>query len=1059
MIRANQYKRVLRYGAAFAAASLLGAPAYAGNLTVSTARTTPVVTSNADGAGPGDVTITAAGSVAVTSGATITVNSSNSVTNAGSIQNSGESNATGIAVSTAGGSITGTITNNGAISIPGPSLTSSLSATPVFNTGISVSGAGIFNGSLIQGTGATLTVGGNTSTAVAILSQMNGSFSNAGTITDTGDSSYGVKITGPLTGSFLNSGTITASGQSSDGVYLGANVAGSFTNLGNINSGAAASTNSLGNNVGARAGGPALWVAGNVNGILLEGNAITKANEAAGIPAGAATDSNLSGQGGSAALFISPGGPGTAQNVTIGALASDPSGASIISRGNILSTSGVSGATVAAMYITGATINGVDYHTTLTGAFQNLGGDISATSLNAVAGAISIGKFASLPSFINSGDILARVTDSTEVNGVPGGTGGGDTYGITIDAQASLPQLNNSGNITADAHGATASAYAIVDNSGTLTNVTNSGNITASLTGTGASIALDLSHGSANETVTNSGTINGDIKFGNGTNTLTSTGGSLNGNLTMGTGNDTVNISNTTLVGAIDLGTGVNSLSANSSTISGPVSLGGGNLALTSSILTIGPGSVVSAGNTQISGTSTLNFDVDGSGIFGQIKSTGTVVVGSGTKINVIITGAVANQLKVNLIEAGTLVMNADLTTLQPPSSIMYNDQLQVVTGNPNALQLSITRNTASQLGLSRNLGAVYEGVIPALSLDDGINTAMTGVTSRTNFLNDLSQLLPDASNATRFATLGAQDVAQGAIRRRLDGLLREVDEPLGRYRSSFWVQEITTYGSQGSSNDIPGYRVLAQSLAAGIDGEIYRNVQMGVSLSETLDFIQENAGSHRSINVSNTGLDFYTRYNTDIGFIQGIVGGAWSTFSSNRNLDIEDIIRSTGGSWEGNQYGGTVDVGTVFQNRSLRLTPYLRGSYTRSYQHGFHESGGGNAVDLAYHSTDNISERAGGGFVLDYLGSTRDYNGLDLSLRADYAHEFDNKATLTRAEFVSAGPVFTVQGLAPGASVLTGGIGAALTTRQHSMSLDYDAQYSGGYLAHKLTFTYRQRF
>ncbi|MDO9126531.1 MAG: hypothetical protein Q7U42_06645, partial [Parvibaculum sp.] len=67
--------------------SLLGtmAPlgASAGDLSISTATTTPVVTSNADGAGAGDVEVTSSGSLTVGASETaITIDSDNSVTNA-----------------------------------------------------------------------------------------------------------------------------------------------------------------------------------------------------------------------------------------------------------------------------------------------------------------------------------------------------------------------------------------------------------------------------------------------------------------------------------------------------------------------------------------------------------------------------------------------------------------------------------------------------------------------------------------------------------------------------------------------------------------------------------------------------------------------------------------------------------------------------------------------------------------------------------------------------------------------------------------------------------------
>jgi len=81
---------------------------------ISTARTTPVVTSTVNGGQPNDVRIETAGSATVTSGTAVTVDSNNSVTNAGSITISNADNATGILVT---GARTANITNSGTITI------------------------------------------------------------------------------------------------------------------------------------------------------------------------------------------------------------------------------------------------------------------------------------------------------------------------------------------------------------------------------------------------------------------------------------------------------------------------------------------------------------------------------------------------------------------------------------------------------------------------------------------------------------------------------------------------------------------------------------------------------------------------------------------------------------------------------------------------------------------------------------------------------------------------------------------------------------------------------
>ncbi|MCF8470247.1 MAG: autotransporter domain-containing protein [Parvibaculum sp.] len=92
--------------------AMVPAFAFAGDLSVTTATTTPVLTSNADGAGAGDVDITTSGSITVSAGETaVTIDSDNSLTNAGAI-NALELNGGGVAVSA---DMTGGIDNDGGI--------------------------------------------------------------------------------------------------------------------------------------------------------------------------------------------------------------------------------------------------------------------------------------------------------------------------------------------------------------------------------------------------------------------------------------------------------------------------------------------------------------------------------------------------------------------------------------------------------------------------------------------------------------------------------------------------------------------------------------------------------------------------------------------------------------------------------------------------------------------------------------------------------------------------------------------------------------------------------
>ena len=1035
-------------------------PVRAADLTVSSPRTTAVVTSNIDGTGRGNVTVNSGASITVTTGAAVTLDSSNTVTNAGTITNSGESFAIGARITTTAGDLNGGFTTSGAITLPGPAATSTLANTTVTDTGIQLDGANIFHGSVTQSTGGTISVAGNGSYGIAVNGRLDGSIVNNGTITMSGNAAWGVSTTAAITGGIINAGTITGAGQGTTGIYAGANIGGAFVNTGSISTGTTAGANVATNPL--LPGGRAVWLAGNAGGILLEGNGVTAAQTTAGAVGNGLTDSSLSVTGGAEALFVGQGGQGGYHDISIGKLASDPNGASLLIRGNVTSTAASSVTSVRAINLTGITNGGVDYHTTFAGGVNISGGEISATGIDATVNAIRIGELTTIPSFVNSGSILAQARDSSEdaTTGVAG-YGGGDASGVLIDARGNLATFTNSGAITADGHGATQAAYGVQDNSGTLTTVVNSGSVSATVHGTGAALAFDLSHGASAITFTNSGSIIGDVVLGPGNNKFTSTGGGITGALRLSSGDDTVAISNTLMTGNIDLAAGHNTLSLANSTLNGGVLSDNGTAALTvtGSTLSIPATSSVHITNGSVSGGSTLTFNVNSTaGLTGGIKADGALTIGAGTIINTTLSGPVTDRLTATLIQAQALTFAADLSTQQPASTIMYAKH--ILLADPNTLQLQVSRNTASQLGLSQNPGKVYEALIPALATDSDMSSTLGALTVRSDFDQALAQLMPDITDASRIAALNADSLTQTAIRRRLDGLLRDRDEPLGRYRSSYWAQTFGTYGTQSAQGATPGFRVISGGLAAGIDGEISNGVLGGLSLSQTEGYTSQPNNPGHTQHIGVTAFDLYSRYNLEPLYIQAIAGYAYDTHSSQRDVAFQTIDRTAVSDWTGNQVTTAVDVGTDLPlGASSHFTPYLRGAYARIFQQAHKETGAGDGVDLTYSHATTTSLRAGGGFSAEYQAELGDLSVLGFEARGDYAHEFKSAAPVYAIQFNAGTTPFSLTGLAPAAQTVSGGVGASWKKKFSSWNLDYDATKAGGYLGHSVTLTYRERF
>ncbi len=1065
----KRFRLGLSYVSLAVAGSLAATAVQAGDAVISTAQTSPAATSRADGSAPGNLTLAPEGSIKVGSGPAVTIDSSNTFTNNGTIEVTAENRALGVLVNTNGG-ITGNLVDNGAVTLPGPAQSSALWPEYVMGTGIEVSGTGAFNGSITRGAASALTVGGNGSTGIAILSTMNGSLLNDGAVKLARQDTYGVKATGAISGNINNGGRIEATGQDGIGIYTGGGVGGSLIHRGTINTGAIATTQGD-TAVPAVRGGRAIWVAGNVNGIHLEGNGVTKDLEATtAIADGTPGDSEISVRGAGEGLFVGQGGPSGNQNITVGRLAGNANNASIVSRGNIaVETATKATAPVRAVNITGAQVGGTTYRTTLDGGFRNEGGDITSNSRDFTGQGIRIGDYATVPTLFNSGLILGRGVDSGE-NADTGtsGSGGGDAYGIIIEANGRLPEIVNSGKIQGDSHGVVYSGYGIVDYSGTLTSLQNDGQIIAARKGTGAAVALDVSRNTTGVTVRNSGSFAGSLLFGSGADALNSTGGILLGNVSMGAGNDNVSLTGTTLTGTLDLGDGAHNVTLTNSTLEGGLVLGTGtaDLHVSGSTLTVPTTSGVTFTNGRITGGSTINFNIDAlNETVGALKAGGNLIVDNGTILNTTITGAVVDQFTVNLMEAQSLTLGSDLAGLQPGSTVMYKREIRLADDNRNILQYRITRKTATELGLSPLLGSIYDSSVAGLGQDTDFAGVMAAFTDQSKFEAALAEMVPDTSDAARRVALTSRRLSQGAIQRRMGGFLTNKTDPLGRFRSGFWLQNVTSFGSGDAQGAAPGYDVFSLGLAAGVDAIMGDESIIGMSISQTFGNAQEKNRGTEAVKLSTTSFDFYGRSNFDFAYVQGTLGYSFNSYSDGRTVAFETIERQTDGKSPGYQWSGVVDVGTATNVGNTVLTAYLRGAYHNIFRHSYEENGGGPAVDLRYDSRSFTSIRAGAGATAEHRVQFNTANTLALQARVDYAHEFDRDPTTVRARFVAGdilsgnGTPFALQGATPASNIMSGGVGASWERRLSTLSLDYDAEKAGGYLGHTISLTYRQRF
>jgi uncharacterized protein with beta-barrel porin domain len=1065
---------------ATAVSSLTVKVAHAGDLTISTARTTPARTAAADGSGPGSVVVEAAGSIAVADPTIITLNSDHSVTNRGALSSTAEANANGILVDMTANR-TGSILNVGQIAIQGPLTGSAQLNKTVSNVGIRLTGPGTFTGSVTNDAGGYIGVGGNGSTGILIGSTLIGDLTSNGVIEAASADSYGIATTGRMVGNFNMGGAISAAATNGVGVYIGGGIEGAFVHSGTITAGNPERLTSPDgiriertSPLPAKAG---VWVASSISdGFAISGNGFTVAEQQVSADAAAATpiDASVNTYGPGPAVLIGQGGPSGASNIVIGRRGDNEY--SFINSGILTASGAIAGTNAVAVNIEGQSSNGTIYTTTLTGGFSNAGGDINSVALDATATGVRIGGYAIMPTLNNSGDIGVATTDST-TNTATGAVGnkGGSAYGILIEQNAQVRTLLNSGKILVTSDGLTSGAYGVVDRSGSVTAFANTNNIITTLAagGTGERIAVDFRANTAGMAFSNSGTITGDVLLGGGSQTMTIRGtGTINGNVvfqagTSKAGASVLDMNGGTITGRVDLGNGNGGVILAGAKARGGFTMGTGTLgrftasASDFSLLSAGPLRVETA---TFSNGSRVNFDISGTTGAPLLFASGNVSISADTKLVTTITGILEGRQVYTLIDAGTLTLGAPLSQLtEVPASYMNNIAFALNPTDSSQLQLTVERRTAAALGLGPNMTAVYNNLGPALNQDTAVATALSGLTTQADFENGLSQLMPDSSGAILQTALSSAEASSAMIRRRLLGVARggAPDHARGDI-ASFWVQALGNYGKQNGSGEQNGFSYWGLGIALGADFPVDRtgNTTVGVSFVESWHSVSLNVSEHSPVQFYSTQLHGYAHHKAGPLYIQGIAGGAYNTYDQpQRAVDFGGLDREAVGKWSGYQYNGSVEAGYLLQRGVYEFGPYARLSYLNITENGYTETGGGAGVNLDVDDRKGESLRGSAGFVVNrnFLLSYDSY--VEAQFRGGFTREFMTDPVQVSARFASGGPTFLNVGNEWGANRFTTGIGIAHKDSYSSVSLDYDAEIASGYLSHTAAVTIRFRF
>jgi uncharacterized protein with beta-barrel porin domain len=1040
------------------------APAAFAQRDVTTEVTTPIATSTAatDG-GPADILISSGGRVVLTSATTpaLTIDSDNSIEILGTVSiTTDDDDAVGVHVQ---GGNTGTLDVRGPIQIVSETAREDVdgdgfvdgSVAGSNRVAILVDGVAVFTGDILVTGGGSMTVQGDDSAGIRILTGLDGTLDMGGRIAVTGDRSFGIDLRDDITGGLYVGGNVSVAGEDARGVSVAGDVGAGVIVTGSINSTGYRFLIRPSDEILANApaevtaqGGSAFFLNGNVaDGLLLQG----PTTDALGTP-----EAVLSQRGSAPAMHIlanAASGDIVLGEVVIPAVPDDPDtpedesqpaqllGYSFVNRGQIRAAGEVTGIESTALRIEGTD----GQMATFSQGILNEGFLISST-FDAVARSVSIGQGAVIPVFQNTGDVLATTVLFN-----------GTAEAMVIESGAVFPSLVNDGTIFANAL-LGGSSVGVRDESGTLTSLVNSGVISAlhadHIDADGVvtpapftTVAIDLSAGATDRVVRQYRRddaptdwqvgIVGDILFGDGNDELRVEAGDVSGDIFFGNGADRLIVTGGTVSSALSDADGDLEIQVDGATL-----LLGAETASTIREARFGDGSV-------------LQFQVDHEqGIAANLNATGTVTFEAGSRVSSSLASLIGDGASYVVLTANNLVIEEALATLeQTQAPYLYESALSLDPLNSNSLILTLRRRTADELGMNASQGAAYNAAYSTWEGNADLSAAIASLMNQEDFFSAYDQLLPEYSaSAIQFA-MASNDSAIGALATRLETVRRSPDDSAG-----LWVQEFGYFADRAGTAFGPGYRGQGIGIAVGVDRPAGPFYAVGVNFVGAASEVSEVEGVDDPMSSISGQIGGYA--GADLGGMNlDVYGGVgFDQFEHNRRVLIGSFDATPTAEWTGYHIAGSARLGKDFQAGRFFFRPSASIDYLHLFESAYTETGGGAGIDLFVDDRDSTSFT---GTALLTAGALfeRSNSWWAPQIRAGFRSEFADDPVDTMARFDGFTETFTLQSQQiPGTGFIFGfGIGAG--SGYSTFSFDYDADVREDFVRHTARLVMRMVF
>lgn len=954
-------------------AGLSAKPALA-ELQITTATTTPVETTNTNGAGlDDDVTVTSTGSITINSGSAITLNSNNDVLNQGDLISTDDNDIVGIRID-GSGNYTGSVTNQDLISITEAYVATDTDGDGNLdgewsqqsnNFGIRLT-AGSFNGDITQSAAGAITVHGDNSAGIRLDGTLNGDLITAGAVTVRGDNSVGFDLNGPINGDVSISSNVTASGLNAMGIDLDGAVTGAFRIGGQVTATGFFSTARPSATAAANLdpddqmnGGPAVSINASVTGgVEIAGIGVEDDDDddGDGITEDTDTDDDVT-----ASIRVFGGSPAVLVEAETGSITLGPHATwnyGFVNRGTISASGVQDGFAATGIRIAGSGANTV---TVTNGLLQD--GRINTTAYEAHSTGISIGAGATVPAIINRNQIAADSISEGAFN----------AYGVRVEAGGSVSTFTNNGSITSQLAGEVGDAYGVIDEAGTITSFTNTGSIVARVIATdsdltdnvvpvaaGDAVAIDLSANTTGVTLTQSP----DVVFTDQDTTDDDAASRppvrILGDVRLGSGADTFNVLDGLVQGDIYFGGGADALFIDGgATVRGWLNDSAGGLAID-----VADGTLeLTGGGTVAMGAANGHLGADGRLIVHLsttpaqstlLQTTGAWDFDVGSVITPILPAGLPIDGSITFLQAGSLTGAANVTGAVDGANVPWVYNVAIVqTGSSLAVDYDL--KNAVELGLDRNGAAAYDAIIAALRTSDTAAAGFAGIDTAAEFNQGFNDLMPNFASAAAEITATTIDQGQRASTNRLAAARLN-----GLQDSSIWLQEIAFVVNRDAESYGVDFDAGGFGVAAGIDAPLNNGAIFGLSLA----FVgAETEAKDKTDNVASLTLGQANAY-LGLGLgpvdIDAVIGAGIGRVSTSRDVSFGGYTASTEADYMTYEGHASLRASIPFELASwLVFRPYAEAVYVGMQEEGYEESGGGTAIDLE--ADDVFSQRLWG--------------------------------------------------------------------------------------------------